>query len=557
MICFYTFLYNILYLIDCFNLEKSVIGVETEGSGGIESSVNGSNYDSGAFSRTSSPADEIEGPPGPPPPLASRFRKALSQSHSDILASSTSFRQNLSKLNPNHASTIALIEQMRSSLSASMSRLALEVEPLNAPALVMAAVNGGGTQQHHQHCCINDTESSNCWKIGSHVLGCEQRSDSINPSLVLACLNAASESSSLQQSFRGDSVDSGVVLQSPSRARCLARNSSNIGIFNGFIRSPNIGGNNNGVNDVSVTVGANTMLTISNNGDKMMASGLRRSRSGLPMLGTSGLMTIPLDKSNFHQIPGQHSSTYTSTLPSHGMKKASTTSKKRNKISTVYLQGNSPSKIADQTLRNTGCETLMKQLHQKSSGNTILKLKDGLERSDSLVTIMGATVCNSTASNTPEQMHCNCDEKVTVNGQHLHCPTTKDGCHPLANCEKIDTFSNPPNPPPVDYPEESVQYIPSSIDLIENTKERRPIRDDDQVFRFDASFHSALANDYQHYQPIFVDRSTNTSSRITPVSVTSNDHENNVVGDDYAINNNFSASNSEASQTQPNSLIII
>ena len=448
---------------------------------------------------------------------------------------------------------------MRSSLSASMSRLALEVEPLNAPALVMAAVNGGN--QHHQECCINDTASNNCWKVGSHgnyVIGCEQRSDSINPSLVLACLNAASESSSLQQSFRGESVDSGVVLQSPSRARCLARNRSNIGIANGFVRASNIGANNNGVNDVSVTVGANSILTISNVEDKI-ASGLRRSRSGLPMLGTSGLMTIPLDKSNFHQISGQHSSTYTSSLPSHGLKNTSTPSKKRNRISTVYLQGNSPSKIADQTLRNTGCESLMKQLHQKSAGNTIVNLKEGLERSDSLVTIMGATVCNSTATNTPDQMHCNCDEKVTVNGQHLHCPTTKDGRHPLANCEKIDTYSNPPKPPPVDYPEEkdSVQYVPSSIDLIENTKERRPIRDEDEVFRFDASFHSALVNDFPHYQPILVDRSTNTSNRITPVSVNSNDHENNVVADDYTINNNFSASNSEASQTQPNSLIII
>ena len=120
------------------------LGAETEGSGGIESiNGNGSNYDSGAFSRTSSPADEVEGPPGPPPRLASAFRKVLQHSHShdDILSSSASFRQNLSKLNPNHASTVALIEQMRSSLSASMSRLALEVEPLNAPALVMAATN--------------------------------------------------------------------------------------------------------------------------------------------------------------------------------------------------------------------------------------------------------------------------------------------------------------------------------------------------------------------------------------------------------------------------------
>merc|ERR1719510_346351 len=189
----------------------------------------------------------------------------------------------------------------------------------------------------------------------------------------------------------------------------------------------------------------------------------------------------------------------------------------------------------------------------------MVKLKEGLERSDSLVTIMGATVCNSISSNASDHMHCNCEEKVTVNGQHLHCPTTKDGRHPLANPVKIDTYSNPPKPPPVDYPEEqeSVQYVPSSLDLTETSKERRPIRDEDEVFRFDANFHSALVNDFQHYQPILIDRSTNTSNRITPVSVNSNDRENNVLADDYAINNNFSASNSEASQTQPNSLIII
>ena len=89
------------------------------------------------------------------------------------------------------------------------------------------------------------------------------------------------------------------------------------------------------------------------------------------------------------------------------------------------------------------------------------------------------------------------------------------------------------------------------------TKERRPIRDEDEVFRFDPNFHSALTNDFhQHYQPMLIDRSTNTSNRLTPVSVNSNS-EHDVVGDDYATNNNFSASNSEASQTQPNSLIII
>ena len=527
------------------------LGVETEGSGGIESEPgNGSNYDSGAFSRTSSPADEIVAPPGPPPRLASAFRKALqhSQSHSDILSSSALFRQNLSRLNPNHASTAALIEEMRSSLTASMSRLALEHEPLNAPTLVMAAVNAGS--QHHQHCNL-DT----CWNIGNSncVQGCcEKTNSNIDPSLVLACLNAASESSSLQQSFRGESVDSGVVFQSPSRVRCLARNSSNIGATNGFIRASNIGSSNTG--DVSVTVGANTMLTITNAGEKI-ASGLRRSRSGLPMLGTSGLMTIPMDNTSYNSLVDPP--THCSSLPKHGLKASTTPTKKRNRISTVYLQGSTQGKHTDQSLKGSGCETITKQLRQKSAGNTLVRLKEGLERSDSLVTIMGATICSSSTPDSSDQMHCNCDEKVTVNGQHLHCPSTKDGRHPLANCNQTHIYSNPPKPPPVDYPEEneSVQYSPS-IDLIEVTKERRPIRDEDEVFRFDPHFHSALANDFQHHQPLLVDRSTNTSTRITPVSVISSS-DNQVVADDYAIGNNFSASNSEASQTQPNSLIII
>ena len=198
----------------------------------------------------------MEGPPGPPPRLASAFRKVLQHSHShdDILSSSASFRQNLSKLNPNHASTVALIEQMRSSLSASMSRLALEVEPLNAPALVMAATNGGSHHQHH--CCNNCMPPHGCCE---HIGG-RCTIANINPSLVLACLNAASESSSLQQSFRGESVDSGVAFSSPVGTHCSGRNYST----SGFVRGANNGTNSSFVNDVSVTVGANTMLTISN-----------------------------------------------------------------------------------------------------------------------------------------------------------------------------------------------------------------------------------------------------------------------------------------------------
>ena len=446
---------------------------------------------------------------------------------------------------------------MRSSLSASMSRLALEVEPLNAPALVMAAF-GEKSHQHHQNCCINDVSSNNCWKLGhssSCHTGCEKEDGNIDPSLLLACLNAASESSSLQQSFRGESVDSGVVLQSPSGVRYLARNGSIAGVSsNAFNRASNKGTKSSNGNDVSVTVGANTMLTISNAADKMPA-GLRRSRSGLPMLGTSGLMTMPIDKSNYHKS-NNHSSIYTSSLPKHGLKNNTTPNKKRNRISTVYLQGNSPSRNVEQNIKSIGCEPLVKKFHPKSAVNTITNLKEGLERSDSLVTIMGATVCSSMTATENEQMRCNCAEKVTVNGQHLHCPSTKDGRHPLAHCQhKDENVLPPPQPPPKDYPEEndSVQYSPSVGQV---KKGRRPIIDEDEVFRFDPTFHSALATDCQHYQPVLVDRSTNTSNRITPVSMASNPDSNDIA-DDYAINNNFSASNSESSQTQPNSLIII
>ena len=434
---------------------------------------------------------------------------------------------------------------MRTSLSASMSRLALEVEPLNAPALVMAAL-GDKNSHHHQNCCINDASSSNCWKMGHGNKGCATGEENFDPSLLLACLNAASESSSLHQSFRGESVDSGVVLQSPSGVRYLGRNISNAGVTTRR-------DNSSVSNDVSVTVGANTMLTISNTADKMPA-GLRRSRSGLPMLGTSGLMTIPLDKSN-HQRSSNHSSIYTSSLPKHGIKNNTSPSKKRNRISTVYLQGNSPSRNVDQNVKSNGCETIVKKFQRKAAGKQIAHLKEGLERSDSLVTVMGATVCSSMTTNENDQLNCNCEEKVTVNGQHLHCPSTTDGRHPLAHCQHKEDSYLPPLLPPKDYPEQndSVQYSPSSIS---NGRERRPIRDEDEVFRFDPNFHSALASDCQHYQPFLVDRSTNTSNRITPVSMESNP-DNNDIADDYAIRNNFSASNSEASQTQPNSLIII
>ena len=224
----------------------------------------------------------------------------------------------------------------------------------------------------------------------------------------------------------------------------------------------------------------------------------------------------------------------------------------------MYLQGNSPSRNADQNVRNIGCETVVKKFQQKTAKNPIHKLKEGLERSDSLVTVMGATVSSSMPVTENDQLHCNCEEKVTVNGQHLHCPSTSDGRHPLAHCKHQDeNYLPPPLLPPKDYPEEnnSVQYSPS-FQQITNSRERRQIRAEDEVFRFDPSFHSALANEYQHYQPVLVDRSTNTSNRITPVSMESNP-DNNDVADDYAIRNNFSASNSEASQTQPNSLIII
>ena len=75
--CLYTSLYIKIFQKIYSNLIFS--GADTEGSGGIESiNGNGSNYDSGAFSRTSSPAEEIEGPARPPPRLAaSTLRKFM------------------------------------------------------------------------------------------------------------------------------------------------------------------------------------------------------------------------------------------------------------------------------------------------------------------------------------------------------------------------------------------------------------------------------------------------------------------------------------------------
>ena len=100
--------------------------------------------------------------------------------------------------------------------------------------------------------------------------------------------------------------------------------------------------------DVTVSVNANTKLTIGSPRLDSRSSNLRRSRSGLPVLGTNALRSSPVKplRSNI-----------------------------RTKISTVYLE------------------------------------EPKLNRSGSIVTVMGSK---------PANIKCDCNERVTVNGQH-HC----------------------------------------------------------------------------------------------------------------------------------------
>ena len=121
--------------------------------------------------------------------------------------------------------------------------------------------------------------------------------------------------------------------------------------------------------DVTVSVGANTKLTIGSfsSSKNSRNSNLRRSRSGLPVLGTTAISP--------------------SKSPVKPLRSISPL-KKRNKISTVYLDtSNDFSRPSPKRVRSELC------------------------RSGSIVTVMGSQ---------PSGIKCDCNERVTVNGQH-HC----------------------------------------------------------------------------------------------------------------------------------------
>ena len=305
-------------------------------SGGLESDAgaNGSNYDSGAFSRTSSPtADEGAGGFGHGAGGQRRY-----MSHDELMTP---------RLPRRDAAADTILNQMRLSLSTSMSRLALS-EPLNSPALVLAAISKASG--------IDDPQGVVC-------------QSALDTSLVWAALNAASVSSA--------------VKSTKKKKRRTA------------------------TEDVSVTVtgSGNTMLTIA------ATAAAARTRGG-PLLGTSVLCG--------------------GTSP--GVKKT------RNKISTVYLQ--------------TATDLAPKLPPSQSQ----------LERSDSMVTVMGSTVRTAVSSNNAS---CKCQEVVTVNGQHLHCPDSLMGRHPLAVASGLATTAAAYTNAPID-PCSSLgsQTQPNSLVLI-------------------------------------------------------------------------------------------
>ena len=157
--------------------------------------------------------------------------------------------------------------------------------------------------------------------------------DCVDASFMLSCLNAASRSSAFDDQ----------QFSTSTRSRKTS------------------------TSDVSVTIGANTKLTISPDfepGGPVRRSGqLRRSRSGLPVLGTSVLQRTESPSKKLTQ---------------------------RNKISTVYL--NSLIGMTSPSTRPS---------------------RSRITRSESVVTVTGVTQHQ-------QRRVCECTERVTVNGQH-HC----------------------------------------------------------------------------------------------------------------------------------------
>merc|ERR1719510_2698491 len=144
------------------------------------------------------------------------------------------------------------------------------------------------------------------------------------------------------------------------------------------------------------------------------SSNLRRSRSGLPVLGTTALNNSPVKPLRTSAV-------------------TSSTSLQRSKISTVYLEDSAAAAGIP-----AGTSSVGTTITEHSGTSTGTKTRSSptkrfLERSGSVVTVMGSQ---------PSGVKCDCTERVTVNGQH-HC------AKPIrSDLSKVDRSTNTtPNPP--------------------------------------------------------------------------------------------------------------
>ena len=251
---------------------------ESSSNSGGEARESSSNYDSGAFSRSSSPTDQV----------------------------------------------------LPVNLSLSMSRLAV-TEPLVAPKLVLAACRGEWPISETEN---EDTEEQHL-SVKNRILKFQNHH----------------RSQIIQHQKR----------QLRARSMSLVRPSE----------------------DVTVTVGANTKLTIGSPSSKNQSrnSNLRRSRSGLPVLGATAAIL------NTNSSPNKSVGSACGS-PVKPLRSISPL-KKRNKISTVYLDT---------------CQDFSRPSPKRVRTSE-------LSRSGSIVTVMGSQ---------PSGIKCDCNERVTVNGQH-HC----------------------------------------------------------------------------------------------------------------------------------------
>ena len=175
-----------------------------------------------------------------------------SQSHDELLTTPrVSRRQTVGA----DAVTASILNQMRLSLSTSMSRLAVASEPLASPSLVLAAISKASGLDGAADLSVSVSSAANA--DGAPLL---------DTSLVWAALNAASASSNVAKASKA------------SKAKATVKATTN---------------KKKESTDVSVTVtgsGNGTMLTIATNLASGSASEAKRTlRTSQPRLGTSGL----------------------------------------------------------------------------------------------------------------------------------------------------------------------------------------------------------------------------------------------------------------------------